>query len=73
MTGGQHRRGGGAQGGGHGQFAQQARIAIVHIGQHAEGGHRQQALRGIGGMAVDVLERVKPAIRDRHQLDHPQR
>jgi hypothetical protein len=67
---GQRRGGGGAQRGGDGEFGQQQRVAGVHVGQHAEGGDRQQAQLGVLGVAVDVFEGVLVAVAGRHQLDH---
>ena len=66
----QCRHRGRSQRGGQRQLRQQDGIAGGHVGQHAEGGHGQQAARGILRMTVDVLEGVLRSVADRHQLDH---
>jgi hypothetical protein len=63
------RRGGGAHRRRQRQLAEQQRRAGSHVGQHAEGHHGGQAPAGVARVAVDILEAVAVAIRDRHQLD----
>ena len=70
VLGGQHRGGGRAQRRGQRQFRQDARVAGVHVGQHAKCRDGQQAVAGVLRVAVDVFEGVLAAIGNRHQLDH---
>ncbi len=73
MAGGEHRGGGGAQRGRERHLAQEHWVAGGDVGQRAQPGDSQQARRGVGRVAVDVLEGVQHAVRNRHQLDHPGR
>ena len=70
---GQRRHRGGAQRGGERELGEQDRVAGGDLGEHAERGDGEQALSGVLGVAVDVLERVQRAVGDRHQLDHADR
>jgi hypothetical protein len=59
-----HRRR--AQCGRDGHFRQQYRVAVMDVGEHAEGGHRLAAFAHVLGMAVDIFEAVDLAVAGRH-------
>lgn len=70
---GQGGHGGGAQRGQQGHLGQQQRVPGGDVGIGAEGGDGLQAAGRVAGVAVDVLEGEVLAVRDGHQLDHPDR
>ena len=69
----ERRRRGGAQRSEDRHLGEERRVAVVHFGEHTEGGHRLVAACRVRRMSVHVLEPVGLVVARGHQLDDPER
>ncbi|MNO65645.1 hypothetical protein D3C76_564090 [compost metagenome] len=53
-----------------GQLRKKHRIPRLDIGQHAKGHHGVKILEGVGGVTINILERILARISHRHKFDH---